>query len=94
MLVGYIISVPIKKELYDRFLAGELTNDVEISSELFIELSNYYYLSSCVLKGDYRGKGYGTELLQRVVDDNSKNYIAISVSAGGYNLLSKYMNCK
>ena len=40
-VVGYIISVPIKKELYDTIINGVIINDLQINPQMFINKSEY-----------------------------------------------------
>ena len=43
---GYIVSVPIKKELWDALLNGVMTNDYYINPKMFINESDYNYIVS------------------------------------------------
>lgn len=88
--VGYLVYVPVKKELYDMFVNGKLSDDVEIDSKLIIEKSDYIYIVSIVILEEYRRKGYGTKMLNRLFEiSKAKNFCSISVSKDGYNLLKK-----
>ena len=90
---GYIVSVPIRKELYDAITFGVIVNDVLVSPKMFTDGSLYCYVVSCVILKDYRGRGYGSKMLEMILRDK-KRYCALSVSDGGYHLANKYMDFK
>ena len=90
-IVGYIIAVPVKKDLFDALASGCILNDVNINPKMFVKTSEYYYLSSIVLLDPYRNKGYGrkmTNVLFKKYKD--KSLVALVVSEVGYNLLNRY----
>ena len=90
---GYIVSVPIRKELYDTITCGVIVNDVQVSPKMFTDESLYYYVVSCVILDDYRERGYGSKMLEMVLRDK-KRYCALTVSDEGYHLAKKYMDFK
>lgn len=91
--VGYLVCVPIKEELYNQFVSGMLSDDVEVDPQMFIKESKYNYIVSSVIFEKYRRKGYGTKMLEELMKDSvDKNYCAISVSPEGYKLLRKKLD--
>lgn len=90
---GYIVSVPIRKELYDAITCGVIVNDVQVSPKMFTDESLYYYVVSCVILDDYRERGYGSKMLEMILRDK-KRYCALTVSDQGYHLTKKYMDFK
>ena len=94
-VVGYIVSVPIKKELYDALVNGVLLNDININPDMFIEDSYYNYIVSIVILEEYRYQGMGNLLLEALLN-NVKNglYCALTISKEGSILANKYMNLK
>lgn len=91
--VGYLVCVPIKEELYNQFVTGMLSDDVEVDPQMFIKESKYNYIVSTVIFENYRRKGYGTKMLEELMkDSDGKNYCAISVSSEGYKLLKKKLD--
>lgn len=94
-IVGYIVSVPIKKELYDAITNGVLLNDLHINPKMFVNESEYNYIVSCVIKKEYRNKKYGELLINKIIDDLKNSYACcLTISKGGYVLASKYMKLK
>ena len=93
-VVGYILFVPIKKELYDAITGGVLLNDVHINPNMFIKKSKYHYLFSAIINSQYRHKGYGKRLMETVLKDIDGDICCIAVSKEGYNLANKYMKLK
>ena len=92
--VGYIIVVPIKKELYDAITNGVLVNDIHINPNMFIEKSEYYYLSSFVLQKEYRHQNYGLLLIKKLAEDVKGNICCLAISEDGKNKASQYMDLK
>jgi len=92
--VGYLTSVPIKKVLYDALLNGVLTNDLHINPKMFIEKSDYNYIASSVILNEYRHKGYGKQMLDKLFSENSGKYVALTVSKDGFNLVKDCMELK
>ena len=93
--IGYIVSVPIKKELYDALVNGVLLNDTNINPDMFVEDSYYNYIVSIVILEEYRHQGF-TKLLLANPLNNAKDglYSALTISKEGSILASKYMNLK
>ena len=52
--VGYLYGAFITEKLYNSFINGEIINDYLIDKEEFVEKSNYIYLTSIVVKDEYR----------------------------------------
>lgn len=91
-VVGYIVSVPIKKELYNVFKKGIITNDIYINNKMFIDNSRYNYISSICILEEYRNKGYGKQLFESFLKNIDKGkYIALAINESGYQIASKYM---
>lgn len=90
-IVGYVVSVPIKKELYDAIISGVLINDSCINSEMFVNESTYNYLYSCVILKEYRNKRYGSLLMEALLSDLKGKLCALTISKEGYKLMNKYM---
>lgn len=93
-VVGYVVAVPIKKELYDTIVNGVIINDLQINPNMFITESNYYYIVSSVILKEYRGKRYGTKMLKRILENKEKNYCVLTISEDGYNLVKNHMILK
>lgn len=92
---GYVMALPIKKELYDAITNGIITNDLHINPKMFVNESKYYYIYSIVLLKKYRKKGFGTKLLNELLKEISKkNYCVLTITKDGYNLFKKYLNIK
>lgn len=92
---GYIASSPIKKEYYDAIVSGVIINDVHINPKMYVNTSDYHYISSIVILDEYRNKGFGSELLKSLLKDiSNKKYCAITISKEGYNLIKRYMDIK
>lgn len=66
--IGYIISVPVKKELYDALIGGVLVNDININPDMFINKSKYNYIVSFVILEEYRHMGLGVELIKNIIN--------------------------
>lgn len=92
-IVGYLISVPIEKVLYDAIKNGTMTNDIYFNPKMFINNSNYNYIVSiCIIK-EYRNNGYSKLLFNQFLKETLEgNYISLTINKKGYNLASKYMN--
>ena len=89
--VGYFYIVPIKPELYKAIVSGVLYNDIHINPEMFVEHSEYYYVASCVILKEYRGKGYANKMMKTAFEGLKGHFCAIAVSDGGRALSEKYM---
>lgn len=94
-IVGYIVSVPIKKELYDAIINGVLINDLYINPAMYLTESEYNYIVSCVIKEEYRYKNYGKLLMKTILNDLNTSYVCcLTISKDGYNLANKYLKLK
>lgn len=93
-VVGYIVAVPIKKELYDAITNGVIINDLYINPKMFVKESNYKYVVSCVLLKKYRGKGYATQMMKKLFNKAKGYYCALTITENGYNLANKFMKLK
>ena len=94
-IVGYIVSVPIKKELYDAITHGVLINDLHINPDMYVTESKYNYIVSCVIKKEYRYKNYGKILMEKVLDNLNNCYACcLTISKDGYKLANKYLKLK
>ena len=92
--VGYIIVIPVKKELYDAITSGILVNDIHINPNMFIKKSEYHYLSSFVLQKEYRHQNYGLLLIKELAKDVKGNICCLAISEAGKNKASQYMDLK
>ena len=93
-VVGYILSVPIKKELYDAITSGVIVNDLYVNPKMYIDESTYHYIYSCVITKEYRHQKYGTMLMEKLLDDLKGNICCLTISKDGYKLANKYMDLK
>lgn len=92
--VGYCVFVPIKKELYEALVNGVLINDVNINPKMYINKSKYNYVVSSVILKEYRGKGYATLMIEKLLENKTGKFVALTISSDGYKLASKFMNFK
>ena len=90
--VGYLVSVPITKELYMTITNGVLVNDLYINPKHFLIDSNYNYIVSVLIDEKYRDKGYGSKIIKYFFESNSGKYCALTITKGGYNLCLNQMN--
>lgn len=90
--VGYIMSVPIRKQLYDAIRSGVLIGDYDVNPNMYLTESYYNYIVSCVILEEYRNKGYGKALMETLFETGRGLYICITISNNGYKLASLYMN--
>ena len=93
-VVGYLVSVPIKKELFDAITNVVLINDVYINPNMFMEKSNYNYIISCVILKKYRNKGYGSLMIKKLFQNSKGYFCALTISKEGYYLAKKFLNLK
>ena len=92
-LVGYIASLPAKKELYDAIAGGVLIDDLGINPDMFPEDSEYCYVGSVVLKPEYRGMNISRRLLDAFVETHrDKKICMIAVSREGRRLAEHYFS--
>lgn len=89
--VGYLVAVPIKKELYNAITKGVITNDLYINPKMIINKSKYKYIVSSVILEEYRHNGYGKKMLDNLFQKNKGKYCVLTITQDGYNLASKCM---
>ena len=93
--IGYIVSVPVKKELYDALIKGVLVNDLNINPDMFIDKSKYNYIVSFIILEEYRHQGLGLELIKNIIKTVDKGfYCALTVSQEGAAISKKFMHLK
>lgn len=90
-LVGYVITVPVTKNLYDTLINGVLIDDIDINPKMFIEESNYHYLVSIVLKKKYRHQGYAKAMFKKLMEENLPHLCSMIVSQEGYLLSCQFL---
>lgn len=90
--VGYILSVPIRKQLYDAIKSGVLVNDYDVNPNMIVNESYYNYITSCVILDEYRNKGYGKNLLETLFQNGRGFYITLTTNNISYRLCRSYMN--
>lgn len=74
-IVGYSCITPVHFELINAICNSVLDGDGCISKYMYgSDGSQYLYLSSCVVKSEYRNKGICTELLRETLEDIKPNY--------------------
>ena len=93
-LIGYIVSVPIKKELYEAITNGVILNDLHINPTMFQKESDYHYIVSCVILEEYRYQNYGPKLMETLLSSLNGRACCLTISKDGYRLASKYLNLK
>ena len=92
-IVGYVASLPARKQLYDAIVNGVLIDDLGINPDMFLEESEYYYLGAILLKEEYRGKHIGRQLLDAFMNKyGDKKICLIAVSREGYHLVEEYFS--
>lgn len=92
-LVGYIASLPAKKELYDAILNGVLIDDLGINPDMFLKDSEYCYVGSVVLKPEYRGRNISRRLLDAFIETHGdKKVCLIAVSREGRIIADHYFS--
>ena len=89
--VGYLVSVPVKRELYKAIVNGVMVNDLYINPQMILENSKYNYIVSSVILDEYRNKGYGQKMLEKLFNENNGKYCSLTITKAGYNLSKKYM---
>lgn len=90
-IIGYLYGAFITKKLYNSFVDGKIISDCLIDEKEFVENSNYVYLSSIVIKEEYRNKNYGSLLQESFLKDNKeKRIVLLTISNSGYSLANKY----
>ena len=93
-IVGYLVAVPIKKELYDTIINGVITGDISINPNMFITSSNYYYIVSSVILEKYRHQGYGTLMMEKLFQNTKGKFCVLTISDKGYHLAQKFLDLK
>jgi ribosomal protein S18 acetylase RimI-like enzyme len=74
-IVGYSCITPVHFELISAICNSVLDGDGSISKYMFgSDGSKYLYLSSCVVKQEYRNKGICTKLLKETLTDIQPHY--------------------
>ena len=92
-IVGYIASLPARKELYDAILNGVLIDDLGINPDMFLKDSAYCYAGSVVLKTAYRGGNISRRLLDSFMERHrDKKVFLIAVSKEGRHLAEHYFS--
>ncbi len=89
--VGYLVSVPIKKELYETIKKGIIINDLYINPNMYINDSKYYYISSFVIINEYRYKGHGQKMLEYLFKNCKGKYCALTITNDGFRIAKKNM---
>ena len=90
--VGYLVSVPVRKELYDTIINGVITNDLYINPNMFITESKYNYIISIVLLENYKNEGYGSKMLNKLFNNVNGCFCALTITEDGYKLANNYMD--
>ena len=92
-IVGYLASLPARKELYDAILNGVLIDDLGINPDMFLKESAYYYVGSIALKAAYRGRNISRQLLDAFIGRHGdKKACLIALSNEGYHLAEHYFS--
>ena len=93
-LIGYIMAVPIKDNLYTAIKDGLFMGDLEINPQLYnsYESKNPIYIASALLKKSYRKKGYAQLIMNKIMEEYPNNKMCcIAISKDGHKLASKYL---
>ena len=86
-IVGYLTSLPARKELYDAILSGVLIDDIGINPDMFLKESEYRYVESMVIRTEYRGRNISEQLFDAFFDRyGGKKACAIAINKEGYRL--------
>ena len=84
-IVGYLTSLPARKELYDAILNGVLIDDMGVNPDMFLQESEYRYFESLVLKTEYRGRNISRRLLDACIHRcGDKKAFAIAINKAAY----------
>ena len=90
-IVGYLTSLPARKELYDAILSGVLIDDIGINPDMFLKESEYRYVESMVIRAEYRGRNISEQLFDAYFDRyGGKKACAIAVNTEGHHLAEHY----
>ncbi len=90
--VGYLLSVPIRKQFYDAIKSGVLMGDYDINPNMYLTESYYNYIVSCVILDEYRNNGYGDALINALFETGRGIYIMLTRTTDGYKLANSCMN--
>ena len=92
-IVGYLTSLPARKELYDAILNGVLIDDTGINPDMFLKESEYCYVESMVLKVEHRGRNISKQLFDAFIGRyGDKKTFAIAINKEGYHLAEQYFS--
>ena len=92
-IIGYLASVPVRKELYDAVLNGVLVDDLGINPDMYLKDSPYYYAGSILIKENYRGLNISRRLLDAYIEKyRDRKTCLIAVSKSGYRLAEHYFS--
>ena len=91
--IGYLVSIPITKELYKAIINGVIINDLYINPKMILNKSKYNYIVSSLIKEEYRNIGYGKLMMEELFKVKGK-YCALTITKEGYSLANKYMKHK
>ena len=61
---------------------------------MILENSKYNYIVSSVILEEYRNKGYGQKMIEKLFKENKGKYCVLTITKAGYNLYKKYMKHK
>ncbi len=91
--IGYIITVPIKKELYDAITNGVLISDLNINPRMFVDSSKYNYIVSLVILDEYRHQAFDINLITNIINIVEKGkYCALTTTSDGAYIAKKFMH--
>lgn len=93
-VIGYLVSVPIKKELYETITNGVIVNDLYINPQMIVDKSKYNYIVSIVILEKYRNNEYSKVMIEELAKISKGKYCTLTTSKEGYILANKYMKHK
>ena len=92
-MIGYLVAVPVRKELYDAILNGVLVDDLGVSPDMFLKESEYYYAVSVVIRQAYRGRNISRQMVDAYFSRHpDKKTCLLAVSRNGYRLAERYFS--
>lgn len=91
-IVGYVTKYGIKESLYTDLINGLYESDFEFDINLLDDNSKYIYISSIIILSQYRKKGYGIKLLDKILNEKGKKCVAMSITEDGFKLLNNRMD--
>ena len=92
-MVGYFVTMPVRKELYDAILNGVLVDDLGINPEMYLKESKYYYAVSIVIQKAYRGRNISRQLLDAYFSRYpDRKTCLLAVSRSGCRLAEHYFS--